>query len=136
MAANDIMNQPESPSVTGLVSGIMTDAQELMKQQVALVRSEIKSEFRRSFAAAMIIGAGSLLAMPAMFLLGNFLVYLLHEERGLTRWQGDIIVGGFFAVISAILLAIGVYRFRSVSPFPDQSVEEFKENVRWMTNPK
>jgi len=39
-------------------------------------------------------------------------------------------------LVSGILVGIGVQRFRSFNPLPDQSVEAFKENVRWMTTPK
>jgi len=122
--------------VTGLVSGIIGDAQELLKQQVALVRAEIKADFRRTVAAGLLIAVGAMAALPAIFLLCNLFVYLLHEEAGLTRWAGYGIVGGVFVVLSAVLIGVGIQRFRSFNPMPDQSVEAFKENVRWMTNPK
>jgi multisubunit Na+/H+ antiporter MnhB subunit len=140
--ANDTVSPPAAPagaegqSVTGLVSGILADAQELVKQQVALVRAEIKADFRRTVAAAALIAVGAVAALPTVFLLCNLFVYLLHEEVGLTRWAGYGIVGGVFLVLSAALIGIGIQRFRSFNPLPDQSVEAFKENVRWMTNPK
>jgi hypothetical protein len=127
---------PEGQTVTGLVSGIISDAQDLMKQQMALVRAEIKADFRQTVAAATLVAIGALAALPAVFLLCNLFVYLLHEEAGLTRWAGYGIVGGVFLALSAVLIGVGIQRFRSFNPLPDQSVEAFKENVRWMTNPK
>jgi thiamine transporter ThiT len=127
---------PEGQTVTGLVSGILRDAQDLVKQQVALVRAELKADFQRSVRAATLLAVGALALVPAAFLLCNMLVYLLHELAGLSLWASYGIVGGAFALLGAVLVAVGVQRFRSFNPLPDQSVEAIKENVRWMTNPK
>jgi|SRR5437763_16926660 len=134
--ATETVGPPEGQTVTGLVSGIIGDAQELMKQQMALVRAEIKADFRRTLAAAALIAVGALAALPAVFLVCNMFVFMLHELAGLTVWASYGIVGGVFVVLSAVLIGVGIQRFRSFNPLPDQSVEAFKENVRWMTNPK
>jgi len=129
-------NPADGPSVTGLVSGIINDAQELAKQQLALFRAEIKADFHRTLTAASLIVAGALVALPTIFLVCNMFVYMLHELAGLPVWASYGIVGGLFVVLSAVLIGVGIQRFRSFNPLPDQSVEAFKENVRWMTNPK
>jgi len=122
--------------VTGLLSGIVADAQELIKQQMALLRAELKADARRTIRAAGLLAGGAVLAVPALFLLCNMLVFLLHEQAGLAIWSSYGIVGAAFLVLSAALVGVGIQRFRSFNPLPDQSVEAFKENVRWMTNPK
>jgi hypothetical protein len=127
---------PEGQTVTGLVSGILQDVQQLVKQQVALVRAEVKADFQQSVRAAALLAVGVLVLVPAVLLLFNMLVHLLHEQSGLSLWASHGIVGGAFALLGAVLVAVGVQRFRSINPLPDQSVEEIKENVRWMTNPK
>jgi len=135
--ANETVSPPaEGPSVTGLVSDILSDAQELVKQQVALVRAEIKADFRRTVQAALLLAVGAGVLIPAVFLLCNMLVYVLHELAGLPLWGSYGLVGGVFTLLGAALILIGVQRFRSFNPLPDQSVAAFKENVRWMTNPK
>jgi len=122
--------------MTGLVSGILHDAQELIKQQVALARAEIKADLQRTVRAAVLLAVGAMILVPAVFLLCNMFVYMLHELAGLSQWASYGIVGGALAVLGAVLILIGIQRFRSFNPLPDQSVEAFKENVRWMTNPK
>jgi len=135
--ANETVSPPaEGQSVTGLVSGIISDAQELFKQQIALVRAEIKADFRRTVNAAVMLAVGAMVLIPAAFLLCNMFVYMLVELAGLRVWASYGIVGGVFAVLGAALVLAGVQRFRSFNPMPDQSVEAIKENVRWMTNPK
>jgi uncharacterized membrane protein YqjE len=134
--ATETVIPPDGQTVTGLVSGIVADAQELIKQQVALVRAEIKADFQRTVRALIMLGVGALAAVPAVFLVCNMFVFMLHELAGLSVWASYGIVGGVFVVLSAILIGIGIQRFRSFNPLPEQSVEAFKENVRWMTNPK
>jgi hypothetical protein len=134
--ATETVNAPDGQSVTGLVSGIVADAQELIKQQIALVRAEIRADIQRIVRASIILGAGALAAVPAIFLVCNMIVFMLHELAGMSVWASYGIVGGVFVVLSAILIGIGIQRFRSFNPLPEQSVEAFKENVRWMTNPK
>jgi hypothetical protein len=134
--ATETVSPPDGQTVTGLVSGIVADAQELIKQQVALVRAEIKADFQRTVRALIMLAAGALAAIPAIFLVCNMFVFMLHELAGLPVWASYGIVGGLFIVLSAAFIGVGIQRFRSFNPLPEQSVEAFKENVRWMTNPK
>jgi len=133
----ETLNPPaDGQSVTGLVSGILEDAQQLFKQQMALVRAEIKADLQQGVRAAALLGVGVLVLVPAIFLLCNMLVFLLHEQAGLSIWSSYGIVGGTFALLGVVLVCVGVQRFRALGSQPNQSVESFKENVRWMTNPK
>jgi hypothetical protein len=134
--ATESAQPTEGQSVTSLVSGIVADAQKLLKEQVALFRAELKADFRRTVRATELLAAGAVAAVPAVLLLCFMFVYLLHEPAGLPLWDSFLIVGGVFIVASAILIGIGIHRFRSFNPLPDQTVEAFKENVRWMTTPK
>jgi hypothetical protein len=136
MTPETMTSPQEEQSLTALVSGIIRDGQELFKQQVALAQAEIKADFQRSVRAATLLGVGMVALIPALLLLCNMLVYLLHELAGLSRWASHGIVGGAFALIGAALVAVGIQRFRSINPLPDQTVDEIKENVRWMTNQK
>jgi hypothetical protein len=136
MTPETMTSPPEGQTVTGLVSGILQDTQELVKQQVALVRAELKADFQRGVRGAHLLASGALLLIPAVALLGNLFVYLLHELAGQSLWASYGIVGGAFALLGVVLVAVGVQHFRSFNPLPDQSVEAIKENVRWMTNPK
>jgi hypothetical protein len=127
---------PEAESVSRLGASIIADAQDLIKQQVALVRAELKADFRSTVRAAWLLTWGVAAGVPAAILLGNMLVYLLHELAAFPMWAGNGIVGGALAVLSAALIVAGRQRFRSINPVPDQAIEAFKENVRWMTTPK
>lgn len=136
MATETVPPPANGQTITGLVSGILGDAQALVKQQVAMVRAEIKADFRHTVQSTVLVAAGAFVMLPAVFLVCNVLVYALHEELGFTRWQSYGIVGAAFAVLGGVLIAVGVWRYRMINPLPDRSFEALKENVQWLTNPK
>jgi len=135
MATSDVQTGSE-PSLTGLVSGIVGDAQELIKQQMTLVRHEIQSDLRKTRQAAtpMLFGAG--VAMLGGLLLCFMLVMMLYELAHVPMWGSFAIVGGVFAVLGVILLYVGKVKFDSFNPLPDESFQALKENLQWTQNPK
>jgi hypothetical protein len=133
---NTATSSSDEPAISGLVSDIVADARDLLSQEVALVRAEIRTESRRALTAGFLFAIGVAAAVPAVTMLCNMLVDWIHENAGMALWSAYGIVGGALAILSAMLIGLGVRRFQSFNPFPDRSVDEFKENVRWMTNPK
>jgi len=132
--ANDLHTVPET-SVTQLVSGIVSDAQELIKQQLTLFRTEIKDDLRKTKEASIMLVLGIVCAAVGAVLLLNMVVFVLHEAAGLSLWASYAIVGGFMAAVGGGLILTGIEKFKSFNPLPDQSVQALKENVQWITNP-
>jgi hypothetical protein len=135
--ANDLRAQsPPEPGVTALVSGILHDIQELLKQQVTLFRSEVREDLRKAEEAAVSLAAGL-----AVTLLGSLLLFialpllLWRAAPALPLWACFAIVGAALAGLGAILLFAGVKRLEAANPLHDQAVEALKENVQWITNP-
>jgi hypothetical protein len=125
------------PSVTGLVTGILHDAEELFKQQVALLKHEVKEDIRKTKEATAALAAGGIVLGVGAVLLCWALVRLLSWAiPGLPLWGSFGIVGGTFAVLGAILLYAGKKKLDSFNPLPDESAEALKENVQWIVKPK
>jgi len=134
--ATDRIPGPDT-SVTQLVSGIIEDAQELTRQQLALFKSEVRQDFARTKEAMISLAAGVGVAVLGAFLLCFMLVYLLNwAAPAMPLWACFGIVGGLLAVVGAGLVAAGRKKFESFNPLPDQSVSALKENVQWIKNPK
>jgi uncharacterized membrane protein YqjE len=136
--ANDLhVQSPPEPSVTALVSGIIHDIQELLKQQVTLFRVEIREDLRKTKEAVVSLAAGLLVTLLGAFLLSLALPLLLWwAAPALPPWACFAIVGGALTALGAILLYAGVKKLEAANPLHDQSVEALKENVQWLTNPK
>jgi MFS family permease len=134
--ATDTYAPPDERSVTSLVSGIVNDAQTLMQQQLALFREEVRTDLRKTRDAVTAIAAGVGVAAVALGPLVFMFVALLHELAGWSWWASAGTVGAVLAVVGGVLIGLGIQRFRSFNPMPDQSVEALKENLQWIKHPK
>ena len=134
--ANDLHTGHE-PSITGLVTGIINDAQDLLKQQLAMFKQEIKDDVRKTKEAALALSAGLGILVVGGLLWCVMLVHLLSWALpSLPLWCCYGIVGLVFVAGGGALLYTGKRRFESFNPLPEQSVGAMKENVQWIMNPK
>jgi uncharacterized membrane protein YqjE len=139
--ANELQTGSD-PSVTTLVTGIIKDAQELMKQQLALFQHEIKEDLKRTREAALSLVAGAGVALVGALLLCFMLVHLMHwaiPAAGgpeIPLWVCFAAVGGILTVLGIALVWAGIKKFETFNPLPDESVEVMKENVQWIMNRK
>jgi uncharacterized membrane protein YqjE len=123
-------------SMSELMTGIMDDVQELLKQQLALFKVELQRDLARTKDAGILVGVGAGLAAVATLLISLMLVYLLSwSVPSLPLWACFGIVGAALAAAGAAFVATGVQRLHSFNPLPDQSVRALVENVQCVTNP-
>ncbi|MFF3349752.1 phage holin family protein [Streptomyces sp. NPDC002779] len=123
----------QDSSVGELLSGMASDIQTLLRQEVELAKAEIREEAGKAGkAAGMYGGAGfggymvALFAsLAAMFALANVMD---------TGWAA-LIVTAVWAAIAAILFVMSRSRMREVSPKPEQTVETLKEDAQWARHP-
>jgi hypothetical protein len=132
--ATDLHTAPE-PHVTRLITGIISDIQELLQQQLALFRHEVQADFQRTRQAALVMAVGAGLGLLGLGLLFFMLVYLLHEAAGLPLWGSFGLVGGGLLIAGGILLMVGRTQFSAFNPLPDESAQALKENIQCLTDP-
>lgn len=124
-------------SLTGLVTGIVNDAQELVKQQFALFKHEVKEDLRKTMQAAIALGVGVAVALVGGLSMWLALVFLLFWAFPVVPlWGWFAIVGFLFLVAGALLFYAGKAKLESFNPLPDESAEALKENVQWIMKPK
>jgi hypothetical protein len=125
-------------TITGLVGGIINDAQELIGQQLALFRNEVREDLRKTREAALPLAIGVGVLLVGMILMPFMLAHLLYwaTDYRLALWGCYGIVGGVFIVLGAVLAYLGKKKFDSFNPLPDETAEVLKENVQWIMNPK
>jgi hypothetical protein len=128
------------PSMTELVRGIVDDAQQLIKQQVTMVRAEIRQDLNRTKQAVTSLAIGGGVAVLGVFLLCFMLVHLIHQLAGggdpasVPLWACFGIVGALFTAVGAVLIVLGIQKFNSFNPLPDESAQALEENVKWLKN--
>jgi len=140
--ATEVENRSE-PSLSSLVSGIVSDVQDLVKQQLLLTRKEIENDLRKTWDAAMFFGVGvgiSLLSAISFCLMFAHLLHWLTAPQGtdLARlpWACHAIVGAVLVIVGGVFVSMGKQKLKSVDPVHNPATQALKENVQWMTNTK
>jgi len=132
------------PSTASLVTGIVDDLQNLVKQQVQLTRKEVTEEVHRAAQAAIFFVVGGAVLFFGMFFVGFMLVHLVHwlsaptgsEPGSIPLWACHAMVGVPLTIIGGILTWLGREKIASINPLDNPATEAMKENVRWATNGK
>jgi hypothetical protein len=123
-------------SMTELVSGIVSDAQRLFRQQLDMVKAEVKEDVRKTKQTALVFAAGGALIALGLILLSVALVYGLHAAAApnLPLWACWAIVGGVIVALGGVALLVGNRILASYNPLPDKSLHALQENVSWIAN--
>lgn len=120
-------------SVIQLVRGIVQDARTLSVKELAAAKLETKQEIGKIAKAGVSFGAGVFLLALGVIFLSLMLVLVLEQYTVLLLWQSLGAVGLFYAVIGAVVLAIGKHKAASVRPIPEKSLRGAKEDIRYLS---
>jgi VIT1/CCC1 family predicted Fe2+/Mn2+ transporter len=112
-------------SLGDLVGEVTRDLSTLMRQEVELAKAELKQTAKKTAAGAGMMGGAAYGAMMAIFFLSVALWWALGDLLDSLGWSA-VIVAVIWAVIAAILFAIGRSRLKEVEGAP-QTVETLKE---------
>ena len=126
-------NQPpdvEDESVGSLVGRLTTHVSQLMQQELALAKAELRDEAKQAGkGAGLLAGAGFAGWMLALFA-SLTLMYLL--DMGMNITLAALIVTLLWAAVAATLFAMGRKQLKQVNPKPEQTVESLKEDKEWL----
>lgn len=132
------------PSLTATVRGILDDALELVKQQLAMFKAEIRADIRQMLSGVTFIASGVAPLLLGMLLLCFALVHFLHwvttpaglsiDAATLPLWACYAAVAGAFLLIGGTLLGIGIYRLKTLRPLAAESTKALEENIQWLMN--
>ena len=115
-----------------LIGAIAGDAETLVAQHVALLRSEIGEEVGDLGRAVALCGAGAGLVAAGGVLGSLMLVHGLHRATRLPLWGCYGIVGGVAAGLGASLAIGGVSRAGRLSLVPRQTIAALREDIAWI----
>jgi len=125
---NETLNGSSSPSMTNLVSGILTDVQQLLAQQMRLLRLEIREDLHKARTGAIFLGAGLGVTAVGGLLFCLMLPYLLWWLTDLPLWACFGIFGVIFLLVGAGASYAAVKKFQDAASLPE-STAALKENV-------
>jgi uncharacterized membrane protein YqjE len=139
---NELDTRPDAPprsepTVTELVSGIVSDTQTLIRQQIDLMKAEVKHDIKRTADAAKYFGAGFALSLvAALFLLVSIPLFVHWLFPQLPEFAAWAITGGVLLVAALVAFYLGKRVFDSFNPLPDKSLHAMQENLSWIANPR
>ena len=115
-----------------LVGGILDDARALMRQEVQLLKDEVKLELSKAGRAASGFGIGAVLAGVGTLFLLLMLVHGLNEWFAWPLWVCYGLVGAAVAGSGLALILRARSLAETVHPTPQRSLHTMKENVQWI----
>ena len=119
-------------SVSQLLSGIVGDAQTLVRQEIALARQEVREEIDAAKSAGIKLGiAGAVLAIGGLLLVLT-LAQSIADLLDWPVWAGYGLVGLVLAIDGYVMLSSAQKQIKQVKPVPEKTVETLKENVEWI----
>ena len=121
------------PPLSALVGEIVRDAEQLIGQHVALLRTEVIQELNKAKRSALALGAGAGLLAVAGVLSTQMLVHLLHEATGLPLWGCYGLVAAGLGAAGYRLLTAGRRQAAGVQLVPPrQTAAALKEDAEWL----
>ena len=126
------------PGFAELLSNLVDDTRRLVRDEIALARSEISEKARHALRQSIILALGVFmgllaliaLAAAAMFGLAHALTPLVGLPAAL--WLSPLIIGGVAALVGAILVQRGLSRLRARDLTPTRTIETLRENSRML----
>jgi Putative Actinobacterial Holin-X, holin superfamily III len=122
----------DNRSIGELLSAVTSDLSTLMRQEVALAKTEVRKEFSSAGKAAGMLAGSGVAANLALIFVSLMLMFILGNVMAL-EWAA-LIVAVIWAIVAAVLYSVGRKRMATVSPTPERTVETIKEDVRWVQN--
>jgi hypothetical protein len=114
-----------SASVGELLGEVTQDLSTLMRQELALAKAEVKEEGVKAAKAGGMLGAAGF-AGYMVLLFASIAAWWGLAEVMAPGWAA-LIVTAIWAVIGAVLFAVGRQRIREVNPKPERTVETVSE---------
>ena len=121
----------QEPSIVDLLKQAIRDAQELVRGEVALVKTELRQEVRRVGSAVAMLAVAAVVGLIALIFLLTTAALGLADALNWAPWIGYGVVAGVLLLVAIVLALIGRSRLATSQPLP-KTMETMKENSEWI----
>jgi Putative Actinobacterial Holin-X, holin superfamily III len=115
----------EEPTIGKLVVDASRDLSTLMRNEIALAKSELKVSVRAGGMSMALFAVAGFLAVMALIMLSVAFAYFLHFT-GLDLAWCFLIVFGVYLLLAGILGLVGVRKVKKVRP-PERAITQAQE---------
>lgn len=131
----------DNRSFAQLLKELRDESTMLIRQEVALAKTEMSEKAATYGRNAGYLGAGGALAHAGLIVLLFGLAALLYwgfVAAGLghmiSGWLAPLIVGGVVALIGYAMAQKAINTFKHESPVPEKTINSLKENQQWLSH--
>lgn len=137
------MNPPStpSPSIPTLLRELRDDTSTLLRQEITLVRSELKENVSRAGHHATQIAVGGFVSLAGLIVLligiGHLFGAVLTRagvDPQLAQWVAPSVVGLVVAIIGWTMLAKAKKAFAHDDLAPRQTIDSLRDHQQWAQN--
>lgn len=118
-------------SIADLIKDAIRDAQELVRSEIALAKSEARDEMRRLSVAAGLYAGAALTGILAVVFLLTTAAWALSEGLGWPVWAGFAVVTVIMLATAGVLAMMAKSRMTAERRMP-RTVDTLKENMEWI----
>jgi uncharacterized membrane protein YqjE len=118
-------------TILDVVKSAIRDAQELVRSEIALAKSELRDEVKRMATAVGMLAAATVMSIVALVFLFATVAWAIAEQAHWPVWGGLGVVTAL-AIVIAIALGIVGRRRLAVDRHMPRTVDTMKENAKWM----
>jgi hypothetical protein len=120
-----------STSLIDMIKGTLGDAQDLVRDEIALAKAEAREEVRRLGAGAGLIAGAVLAGVVGLIFLLATIAWGISEGLGWPTWPGFAIVTAVTLIAAATMAYLGRARLARERHMP-RTVDTVKENMQWI----
>lgn len=125
-AASAASNGADETSLGELVSSASRDLSTLVRSEIALAKSELRTEVKTAAVGGGMFGGAAFFGLFALMLLSFAAAY--GVDVGLPTWLAFLIIGAGYLLIAGVLVLIGVKALKKVGP-PETTLRTTKETI-------
>jgi uncharacterized membrane protein YqjE len=116
-------------SVADLVKELSQETSELVRQELALARAELREQGKRAGTGAGMLGGAGVAGLLTLGSLTAMVIALL--DMAMATWVAALIVTVVWAVVAGVLALQGRNKIKEATPPAPRTVDTVKEDVRW-----
>lgn len=117
-------------SLGAILQDMMSDVSEIVRSEIRLAKTELKSEANEVVRTLPVLGIGILFGLCAVAM--ALTTALLALGLVIPYWAAALILFAATAILAGALTGIGVKRLRSIRLKPATTVRTLEENAQWL----
>jgi Putative Actinobacterial Holin-X, holin superfamily III len=127
MATEPAPTAADEPTIGRLVTDAQRDIRTLISKEIELAKSELKVSVTAGGLGIGLFAGAAFVLVLAVIMFSVALAYLIHwNGDGLDLHWAFLIVFGFYLLVAALMIFIGVRKMKKVKP-PEKAIEQGRE---------